>query len=121
MTTPALSVLTNSVPFDFDCGTIAQLRSTMKKLLLTSSQVYHRVACLTGSPKETTTTTAAGSANVEEAATVSNDNLFCKPVSSGMNHRWSCSITYHKSQKSRACHRKLFSHKKQHYRRNPAF
>ncbi len=46
------------------------------------SQVYHRVEVLTDSPKDTSAA-AAGCANVEEAASVHKENLFCKPVSSG--------------------------------------
>jgi hypothetical protein len=98
MSMPPLSVLTNSVPFAFDHDTIVQLRSTMKKNLLTLSQLYHRVEVLTDSPTETTSTAAACRANVEEAAIVSNDNLFCKPLLSG--NEPSFTLQYHLSQES---------------------
>ncbi len=82
---PPLVVLTNSVPVDFDHDTIVQLRSTIKKLMLALSQLYHRVEVLSDSPKHTSTA-AAACANVEEAGSVSNENLlklFGKPLSSG--------------------------------------
>ncbi len=97
MSTPPFSVLTNCVTFDFDQDTIVQLRSTMKTLLLTLSQVYHRVELLTDSPKDTSTATA-GSANVEKAATVCNDSFFYKPVSSG--NEPPAALQYHLSQES---------------------
>ena len=43
MSTPPLSVVSNSVPFAFDHDTIIQLRSTIKKIMLTLSVVYHSV------------------------------------------------------------------------------
>ncbi len=70
MSTPPLSVVTNSVPFAFDHDTIMQLRSTMKKLLLTLSEVYHRVQVIDDSPKDTSLEVAAVTEKFEESATV---------------------------------------------------
>ncbi len=50
--------------------------------MLTLSRVYHRVEVLTDSPKDTSVA-AGGGANVEEAASVCKENIFCQPVSSG--------------------------------------
>jgi hypothetical protein len=95
----------------------------MKKLLLTLSQVYHRVEVLTDLPNETTSTAAAaaGSSNVFEAGMVLNDTLLCKPVLSGNEPTWHCSITHHRNLVSRACHRCLLSRKKLHRTRNTLF
>ncbi len=69
----------------------------MKKLLTSLSQVYCRVEYLADSPKETTRIAATDSANVEEAATVSSDNLFWKPASTVSEP---LEFKYHISQKS---------------------
>jgi hypothetical protein len=98
VSTPPLSVITNSLPFPFDQDTIVPLRSTMKKLLQTLLQVYHRVEVITDSPNKIISTAAAGSANVFKAGTVSNDNFFCKPASSGNGPP--LELQYHLSQKS---------------------
>ncbi len=70
----------------------------MKKLLLTLLQVDHRVEVITDSPNKTTSTAAADSANDFKAGTVSNDNFFCKPASSGNGPP--LVLQYHLSQKS---------------------
>jgi hypothetical protein len=70
----------------------------MKKLLLTLSQVYHRVEVIDISTKDTSFAAAYGTANVEEAATVSKEKLFCKPVSSG--NEPPLPLQYHLSQHS---------------------
>jgi hypothetical protein len=98
LSTPPLSVVSNSVPFAFDHGTIIQLRSTMKKILLTLSGVYHRVQVIEDSPKDTSLEATAVTEKFEESATVCKENLFCKAVSSGNEPPQP--LHYHQSQHS---------------------